>query len=173
MNSHPALHGSPAPQQQPTVSPGSCQRQRTSARRPWWHGWRKRPSRCVTIAVWAALYRLRLRARTQCTALRPPWRAAGYALADVAAAYCLDALLAFSTTQALLNNTRVSSRMQRIIASCVCSSTRLISAGPGYEPRSSCENASCGTSTLPMRRIFFLPAACLERSFCFLDTSPP
>mgnify|MGYP002153976345 CR=1 FL=1 len=34
-------------------------------------------------------------------------------------------------------------------------------------------NASCGTSTLPSWRIFFLPSFCFSRSFFFLEISPP
>lgn len=33
--------------------------------------------------------------------------------------------------------------------------------------------ASCGTSTLPSWRIFFLPSFCFSRSFFFLEISPP
>ena len=50
---HLALHCSPAPQPQQAVPPGLRQRQRTSARRPWWHGWQKPPSKRAsgTVAV--------------------------------------------------------------------------------------------------------------------------
>ena len=34
-------------------------------------------------------------------------------------------------------------------------------------------NASCGISTFPNWRIFFLPAFCFSRSFFFRVTSPP
>lgn len=35
------------------------------------------------------------------------------------------------------------------------------------------KKASCGTSTLPSWRIFFLPSFCFSRSFFFLEISPP
>jgi hypothetical protein len=34
-------------------------------------------------------------------------------------------------------------------------------------------NAACGTSTLPIAFMRFLPAACLDSSFFFLLMSPP
>jgi hypothetical protein len=44
---------------------------------------------------------------------------------------------------------------------------------PFWSTRSAAMNASCGTSTLPTRRIFAFPAFCFSRSFRFRVMSPP